>query len=128
MWSQHLVPDNDRTDDGPTWGQDFVAGKIGIMPGGYGQVETLAKPAQIGSELADTPLPGATGDYSTFDGGDDFVIPAAAKNPSGAWEFITVGAAGATAAAVPGPGRDAHPHRPAHPGVLGRAPGSTRWR
>jgi multiple sugar transport system substrate-binding protein len=89
VWSQHLAPDNDRTDDGPTWGQDFVAGKIGIMPGGYGQVETLAKPSQIGTELADTPLPGATGGYSTFDGGDDFVIPAAAKNPSGAWEFIS---------------------------------------
>ena len=26
--------------------------------------------------------------YSTFDGGDDFVIPAGATNPSGAWEFI----------------------------------------
>jgi multiple sugar transport system substrate-binding protein len=89
MWSQHLVPDNDRTDEGPTWGQDFVAGKIGIMPGGYGQVVTIAKPADLGTVLADTPLPGATGDYSTFDGGDDFAIPAAAKNPSGAWEFIT---------------------------------------
>jgi multiple sugar transport system substrate-binding protein len=89
MWSQKLVPDNVRTDDGPTWGQDFVAGKIGIMPGGYGQVENLATPAQLGGELADAPLPGATGDYSTFDGGDDFAIPAAAKNPSGAWEFIT---------------------------------------
>ena len=88
MWSQKLVPDNDRTDDGPTWGQDFAAGKIGIMPGGYGQVENLAKPSQLGTEFVDTPLPGATGDYSTFDGGDDFAIPAAAKNPSGAWEFI----------------------------------------
>jgi multiple sugar transport system substrate-binding protein len=89
MWSQHLVPDNDRTDNGPTWGQDFVAGKIGIMPGGYGQVVNLAKPSQLGTEFMDTPLPGANGGYSTFDGGDDFAIPTAAKNPSGAWEFIT---------------------------------------
>jgi multiple sugar transport system substrate-binding protein len=88
LWSQHLVPVNDRTDDGPTWGQDFVAGKIGIMPGGYGQVDDLVKPSQLGSEFLDTPLPGTDGGYSTFDGGDDFVIPAAAKNPSGAWEFI----------------------------------------
>ena len=122
MWSQHLVPDNVRTDDGPTWGQDFVAGKIGIMPGGYGQVENLATSAQLGSEFADAPLPGATGDYSTFDGGDDFAIPAAAKNPSGAWEFITWVLQTAAAGAVPGPGRHAHPHRRAHPGVLGRAP------
>jgi len=88
VWTQHLAPDNDRTDNGPTWGQDFVAGKIGIMPGGYGQVVTLAKPSQLGSEFMDTPLPGANGGYSTFDGGDDFAIPTAAKNASGAWEFI----------------------------------------
>jgi multiple sugar transport system substrate-binding protein len=88
LWSQHLVPDNDRTDDGTTWGQDFAAGKIGIMPGGYGQLVNLVKPSQLGTEFMDTPLPGANGGYSTFDGGDDFAIPAAAKNPSGAWEFI----------------------------------------
>ena len=88
VWSQHLAPDNDRTDDGTTWGQDFAAGKIGIMPGGYGQLTTLAKPSQLGTEFMDTPLPGTDGGYSTFDGGDDFAIPAAAKNPSGAWEFI----------------------------------------
>jgi len=88
IWTQHLAPDNDRTDNGPTWGQDFVAGKIGIMPGGYGQVTTLAKPSQLGSEFMDAPLPGSNGGFSTFDGGDNFVIPAAAKNASGAWEFI----------------------------------------
>jgi multiple sugar transport system substrate-binding protein len=88
VWTQHLAPDNSRTDNGPTWGQDFAAGKIGIMPGGYGQLTGLVKPGQLGTEFMDTPLPGAKGDYSTFDGGDDFVVPAAAKNPSGAWEFI----------------------------------------
>jgi multiple sugar transport system substrate-binding protein len=82
------VPDNVRTDNGPTWGQDFAAGKIGIMPGGYGQLTGLVKPSQLGTEFMDTPLPGANGGYSTFDGGDDFVVPAAAKNASGAWEFI----------------------------------------
>jgi len=88
MWTQHLVPDNDRTDNGTTWGEDFAAGKIGIMPGGYGQVVDLVKPSQLGSEFMDTPLPGDNGGYSTFDGGDDLVIPSAAKNASGAWEFI----------------------------------------
>ena len=88
IWSQHLAPDNDRTDNGTTWGQDFAAGKIGIMPGGYGQLVNLVKPSQLGSEFMDTPLPGSNGGYSTFDGGDDFVIPTAAKNGSGAWEFI----------------------------------------
>ena len=88
VWTQHLAPDNDRTDDGTTWGQDFAAGKIGIMPGGYGQLVDLVKPSQLGTEFMDTPLPGSNGGYSTFDGGDDFAIPAAAKNPTGAWEFV----------------------------------------
>ena len=89
VWTQHLAPDNVRTDNGPTWGQDFAAGKVGIMPGGYGQLTGLAKPGQLGTEFMDAPLPGSTsGAYSTFDGGDDFVIPTAAKNASGAWEFI----------------------------------------
>jgi multiple sugar transport system substrate-binding protein len=40
-------------------------------------------------DLADAPLPAVDGgSYSTFDGGDDFVIPAGAPNASGAWEFI----------------------------------------
>jgi len=85
MWSKHLVPVNDQTQDGLTWGADFEAGKVGILPGDYG-FATKMKPA---SEFADAPLPGVTGDsYSTFDGGDDFVIPAGAPNASGAWEFI----------------------------------------
>ncbi len=87
LWTQHLVPDADRTQQGPTWGQDFAAGKIGILPGGYGQIQTIASPSLL-SQIADTPLPGPDGGYSTFDGGDDFAIPTAAKNPSGAWEFI----------------------------------------
>jgi multiple sugar transport system substrate-binding protein len=80
LWTQHLVPDNDRTDDGPTWGQDFAAGKIGIMPGGYGQVEDIATPAEL-ANFADTPLPGADGGYSTFDGGDDFAISRGGQEP-----------------------------------------------
>ena len=34
------------------------------------------------------PLPGPTGGYATFDGGDDLAIPTGAKNASGAWEFM----------------------------------------
>ena len=85
IWAKHLAPPADQTQDGLTWGADFEAGKVGILPGAYG-FATKMTPA---SEFADAPLPGVTGDsYSTFDGGDDFVIPAGAANPSGAWEFI----------------------------------------
>jgi len=87
MWSRKLVPLADQTQTGLTWGADFEAGKVGILPGDYG-IAAAFKPS-LASDFADAPLPGVTGDsYSTFDGGDDFVIPAGAANPSGAWEFI----------------------------------------
>ncbi len=85
LWSKKMVPVNDQTQNGLTWGADFEAGKVGILPGDYGFATKMTNP----SEFADAPLPGVTGDnYSTFDGGDDFVIPSGAANPSGAWEFI----------------------------------------
>ncbi|HEY6498938.1 MAG TPA: sugar ABC transporter substrate-binding protein [Streptosporangiaceae bacterium] len=85
LWARHAVPAADQTQNGLTWGADFEAGKVGILPGDYGFATKMTNP----SEFADAPLPGVTGDsYSTFDGGDDFVIPAGASNPSGAWEFI----------------------------------------
>jgi multiple sugar transport system substrate-binding protein len=85
FWSKKLVPVDDQTQNGLTWGADFEAGKVGILPGDYGFATKMTN----SSEFADAPLPGVTGDnYSTFDGGDDFVIPSGAANPSGAWEFI----------------------------------------
>jgi len=87
MWDKHLCPVNDQTQDGLTWGQDFEAGKVGILPGDYGFATAFKTKTQL-ADFADAPLPGVNGGYSTFDGGDDFVIPAGAKNASGAWEFI----------------------------------------
>jgi multiple sugar transport system substrate-binding protein len=88
LWSKKMVPVADQTQTGLTWGADFEAGKVGILPGDYGIADTFTTAAQK-AEFADAPLPGVTGDsYSTFDGGDDFVIPSGAANPSGAWEFI----------------------------------------
>ena len=87
MWSRHLVPAADQTQNGLTWGADFEAGKVGILPGDYGFAAAFKTKQQL-ADFADAPLPGVNGGYSTFDGGDDFVIPAGAKNASGAWEFI----------------------------------------
>ncbi len=87
MWSKHLVPVADQTQNGLTWGKDFESGKVGILPGDYGFAGAFTTKAQQ-AEFADAPLPGVDGGYSTFDGGDDFVIPAGAPNASGAWEFI----------------------------------------
>jgi multiple sugar transport system substrate-binding protein len=88
MWVGHMTPTADQTQNGLTWGADFEAGKVGILPGDYGIAAKFTTKAQQ-AEFADAPLPAVNGGgYSTFDGGDDFVIPAGAPNPSGAWEFI----------------------------------------
>jgi len=89
IWADRLVPPADRSQSGSTWGDDFAKGNIGMAPEGYALYPTLVKSKLPSSEYADAPLPGENGNYSTFDGGDDFVIPKGAKNPSGAWEFLT---------------------------------------
>lgn len=87
MWKNGDAPASDQTDTGTTWGNDFVTGKIGMLPEGYDIYTKLA----AGKDLKDygiAGLPGVNGDTATFDGGDDFVIPSGAKNASGAWEFV----------------------------------------
>lgn len=87
IYQGHLYPPSDRTQTGTTWGKGFVSGKIGIDPNGYGNIRAKLTSTNR-SEFGFVPLPGPTGSFSTFDGGDDFAIPKGAKNPSGAWEFI----------------------------------------
>jgi multiple sugar transport system substrate-binding protein len=87
LWAEHLVPPADQTQNGSTWGKDFLTGKIGMLPAGYGAVATGASPSFL-SQVAIAPLPGPDGGYSTYDGGANFGIPAGAKNPAGAWEFV----------------------------------------
>lgn len=88
IWADKLAPHDDLAQSGTTWGDDFAKGDIGMLPGDYGFVtKYLGKMPK--SEFADAPLPGVYGGPgSTFDGGDDFVIPAGAKNASGAWEVV----------------------------------------
>jgi len=88
LWAGHDSPTADQTQNGLTWGADYEAGKVGILPGPYALAANF-KTAQQKAELADAPLPAVSGgSYSTFDGGNDFVIPKGAANASGAWEFI----------------------------------------
>lgn len=88
IWADKLAPHADQAQNGSTWGDDFAKGNIGMLPGDYGFVTNFLK-SMPKSEFADVPLPGQNGGPgSTFDGGDDFVIPASAKNPSGAWEVV----------------------------------------
>ena len=88
-WAAKEAPAADQTQDGTTWGQDFGKGNIGMLPGDYGFFNTFEKAGMSTGAFADVPLPSENGGHgSTFDGGDDFVIPEGAKNASGAWEVV----------------------------------------
>lgn len=88
MWADGLAAPGSRTQNGSTWGADFRADKVGILPGGYGTVVGQV-PDQKLADYGLFPLPGPTGGKSTFVGGDVVTIPAGAVNPSAAWKFIT---------------------------------------
>src|SRR5262249_20259574 len=73
--AEKLVSPGTRTESGPTWGNDFEQGKVGILPGAYGFYPLIVKAGTL-KDIGVAPLPGPIGGFSTFDGGDDFVIPA----------------------------------------------------
>jgi multiple sugar transport system substrate-binding protein len=87
LWAEGLCSPTTRTESGATWGDDFLAGDVGIFPGGYGTVMSSVSPSMV-SQLGVVPLPGPDGGTSIFDGGANFAIPKGAKNASGAFEFM----------------------------------------
>jgi multiple sugar transport system substrate-binding protein len=87
LWTQGLADPESQVETGATWGLNFLAGKIGMMPLGYGPIATA--PASFRSQIGMTLLPAPDGGaIATFDGGANFGIPTGSKNPAGAWEFI----------------------------------------
>jgi multiple sugar transport system substrate-binding protein len=87
LWADGLSDPQSQVETGTTWGKDFLAGQVGMMPLGYGPIASA--PASFKSQLGMTLLPAPSGGATaTFDGGANFGIPLGSKNPSGAWEFI----------------------------------------
>jgi multiple sugar transport system substrate-binding protein len=86
IWTGNLAPASDRTQDGSTFGADFLAGKVGIEPNGLGTIEAAAQKASF--QLGAAPIPGPNGSYSTFTGGDEFVLPNAGHHQEQAETFI----------------------------------------
>ena len=87
MWKEELMPPRGFSDDASAWGADFLAGKIGMDPNGYGVIALKAKGA-VKDALASELLVGPDGKQSFFDGGDNLCLPNGARNPSAAWEFV----------------------------------------
>lgn len=87
LWKDNLISRSSYADAGTTWGADFRAGTVGIMPGNYSATWIASTPA-MRAKMQNVLIPGPTGGGSFFDGGDNMCIPNGAKNPSGGWEFM----------------------------------------
>lgn len=85
MWDAGLVNPAGQTEAGATWGQDFDAGKVGIIFAGA----WLIGPAEeAGYEIGAARIPGKNGDFSTFAGGDNLGIVSSSDKQEAAWTFI----------------------------------------
>jgi multiple sugar transport system substrate-binding protein len=88
VWRDKLSSPSSLTETGPTWGKDFLAGKVGIWPGNEGALIADGISKQFAKKVGVVALPGAIGGSSVFAGGDNIAIPRGAHNASGAWEYI----------------------------------------
>lgn len=87
LWEEGLVPPGSFADDASRWSADYVAGRIGMFPAGYGVLVPNADPELL-ARTRTILLPGPDGGRAFFDGGDNLCIPNGSPNPSAAWEFI----------------------------------------
>jgi len=86
FWQDGDIPKTDRTEDGTTWGQNFLKGQVGIH---FGPIQLSTSAKSSGMDYGVAPIPGQDGSYATFAGGDVMGIPAASKHQQQAETFIT---------------------------------------
>lgn len=86
LWDENLVPEGAYSDDGTHWTSDFQAGRIGMIPNGYGLIVPEA-PDELLKHTDVRLLSGPDGGQSFFGGGNNICLPNGSANPSAAWEF-----------------------------------------
>ena len=83
------ITDSSQVDAGENYGGAFESGKLGMVSSGsfyMSQLQNTPPPFEVGV----APLPGKTaGEVASFAGGDVLSMPVGAKNPEGAWDFIS---------------------------------------
>ncbi len=87
LWVEELVPPGSFADDASRWSADYVAGRLGMFPAGYGVVAPNASPEML-ERTRVVLLPGPDGGRSFFDGGDNLCMPVGGRNPEAAAELI----------------------------------------
>ncbi|GAA3888831.1 ABC transporter substrate-binding protein [Streptomyces sedi] len=88
LWTEGLTPPAVDSDDGSRWASQFQAGRVGMMPCGFGIVTADAS-EELLAECEVRLLAGPEGGRSFFDGGTNLCLPNGSDNPVGAWEFVT---------------------------------------
>ncbi|HXM54964.1 MAG TPA: sugar ABC transporter substrate-binding protein [Candidatus Dormibacteraeota bacterium] len=86
MVQQNLIPPSAATDTTSNSLTAFQGGKVGMVPAGAFYIPQLE-----GSKTFDYgvfPIPGKTGGYSSFAGGDEIAIGKNTKNESASWTFV----------------------------------------
>ncbi|HEX5401558.1 MAG TPA: sugar ABC transporter substrate-binding protein [Pseudonocardiaceae bacterium] len=87
MYTDGSVPRSAKNESGPTWGQAFADGKVGIQAMGATALQGLKEGP--GLQVGVAPIPGLTGGTSSFVGGDVLGISADSKHAAAAWNFIS---------------------------------------
>jgi multiple sugar transport system substrate-binding protein len=86
MYQQGLIPDLAKTDTTSNALTAFQAGTVGMTPAGAFYVPQLESAKSF--EWGVFPIPGKTGGYSSFAGGDEISIGKNTRNESAAWTFV----------------------------------------
>ena len=87
LWTQGQVPVGAQTDNGTNFLNAFTSGKVGMMPSGNFAIAALKKDfPKLNFGVAY--LPGVTGDWASFVGGDCIGISKGSPNTAGAKAFL----------------------------------------
>jgi multiple sugar transport system substrate-binding protein len=87
LYADGVVPESAKNEAGPTWGQLFSEGKIGIQPQGATALQGLKEGPDL--QVGVAPIPGLTGGSSSFVGGDVLGITSNSRHAAAAWDFIS---------------------------------------
>jgi multiple sugar transport system substrate-binding protein len=85
LWKAGVANPAGQTEAGATWGQDFQAGKVGIILAGSWLIPAAEK---AGYHIGTGAIPGQNGSFSTFAGGDNIGLAATSKKQDAAWTFV----------------------------------------
>jgi multiple sugar transport system substrate-binding protein len=85
LWKAGVAAPSDQTENGSTWSAGFNAGKVGIW---VGYADNTPEAIKDGIDVGMGPIPGKTGDFSTFEGGDILSIPTGAQHPEESWKVM----------------------------------------